>query len=119
MKIAIPTDGKKGVEDSIAEHFGRCFTYTFLSEKGEVLEIVDNTSENKDSRDLPPELIKKRGADILLCRDIGPKALILSEKLGIEVYIGQAKTVKEIFALWKNKKIKKADIKNACEQNKI
>ena len=44
MKIVIPTNTKGGLDDKIAEHFGRCLTYTFLNEKGEVIEIIDNTS---------------------------------------------------------------------------
>ncbi len=109
MKIAIPTDGKNGIEDAVAEHFGRCQTYTFLNEKGEVLDIIDNVSEDMGGNGLPPELIKEHGADVLLCKDIGPKAVVLSKKLGIKVYIGQAKTVREIFEIWESGKIKKAD----------
>ena len=119
MKIVIPTDSKKGLEDTVAEHFGRCLTYTFLNEKGEVVEIIDNTSEDRGGKGLPPELIKKHGADVLLCKDIGPKALILSKELGIEVYIGQAETVKEMFEMWKNDKIKKAGTEDICEEHKL
>jgi predicted Fe-Mo cluster-binding NifX family protein len=114
MKIAIPTNNKKGINDKIAEHFGRCLTYTFLNEKGELLEIIDNTSEDRGGKGLPPELIKKHGADILLCKDLGPKALNLCKELGIEAYIGQAKTVREIFEMWKNNKIKKAGVEDVC-----
>jgi len=119
MKIAIPTDNKKGLEDAIAEHFGRCLTYTFLNEKGEVAEIIDNTSEDRGGKGLPPELIKEHKADILLCKDIGPKALILCKELGTEVYIGQAGTVKEMFEMWKNNKIKKASKEDVCEEHKL
>ena len=101
MKIVIPTNNKKGLDDKIAGHFGRCLTYTFLNEKGEVVEIIDNTSEDRGGKGLPPELIKEHGADVLLCEDIGPKALILCKKLKIEVYIKKAKTVKEMFKMWK------------------
>jgi len=119
MKIAIPTDNKKGLEDAIAEHFGRCLTYTFLNEKGEVVEIVDNTSEHMGGRELPPELMKKHGADILLCKDLGPRALALCSQLGIDVYVNQAETVKEIFEMWKNNKIKKAGAGDVCEEHKL
>ncbi len=117
IKIVIPTNNKKGVDDNVAEHFGRCNTYTFLDEKGEVVEIVDNASEDRGGKGLPPELIKKYGADILLCKDLGPKALNLCGELGIEVYVCQAKTVKEIFKLWKDNKIKKANIEDICVHN--
>jgi predicted Fe-Mo cluster-binding NifX family protein len=119
MKIVIPTNSRKGLEDTVAEHFGRCQTYTFLDEKGKVVEIIDNTSEDKGGRGLPPELIKERGADVLLCKDIGPKAIVLSKELGTEVYIGQAKTVKEIFEMWKSNKIKKAGAEDICQDHRV
>ena len=119
MKIVIPTNNKKGLNDKIADHFGRCKTYTFLDKKGEVIEIIDNTSEHMGGMGLPPELMKKHGADILLCKDLGPRALILCKELGIEIYVRQAETVKEIFEMWKNDKIKKAGAEDVCEQHKI
>jgi len=119
MKIVIPTNNKKGLDDKVAEHFGRCQTYTFLNEKGEVVEIIDNTSEHTGGTGLPPELMKKHGADILLCKDLGPRALNLCQKLGIEVYVCKAQTVREMFNLWKNGKIKKAGAEDVCEQHKL
>ncbi len=119
MKIVIPTNNKKGLNDKIAEHFGRCKTYTLLNEKGEVIEIIDNTSEHMGGKGLPPELMKKHGADILLCKDLGPRALNLCQELEIEVYVCQTETVKEIFEMWKNNKLKKAGAEDACEQHKI
>jgi len=119
MKIAIPTDDKRGLDDTVAEHFGRCNTYTFLDEKGNVVEIIDNTSEHMGGTGLPPELMKKHGANILLCRGIGPRALSLCKQLGIDVYVCQAETVKEIFGLWKNERIKKADFEDVCGEHRV
>ena len=119
MKIVIPTDNKKGLSDTVAEHFGRCNTYTFLDEKGKVVEIINNTSEHMGGSGLPPELMKKYGANILLCRGLGSRALNLCKELGIDVYVYQAKTVREIFGLWKNKKIKRADSDDVCEEHRI
>ena len=119
MKIVIPTDDKKGLNDKIAEHFGRCNTYTFLDENGKILEIIDNTSEHMVGLGLPPELMKKHGANILLCKELGPRALDLCKKLGIDVYVIKAETVKEIFAIWKNNKINEANIEDVCEEHKL
>jgi len=118
MKIVIPTNDIKGLEDRISEHFGRCQTYTFLDENGKVLEIIDNTSEHMGGVGLPPELMKKHGADILLCKGLGPRALNLCHEIGIEIYVCPADTVKEIFEMWKNNKIKKAGLENVCEEHK-
>jgi len=119
MKIVIPTDGQNGLSEKVADHFGRSQTYTFLNEKGEVVEVIKNTSEHMGGQGLPPELMKQHGADILLCHDLGPRAISLCEKLGIDVYTSQAETVKEIFDIWKNNKLKKAGAGDACEHHKI
>ncbi len=119
MKIVIPTNNKTGLDDKIAEHFGRCLTYTFLDKEGKIIKIIDNTSEHMGGIGLPPELMKKYGADILLCKDLGPRALTLCRELGIEVYTCQAETVKDCFKLWQDNKLKKAGIEDVCEQHKI
>ena len=119
MKIIIPTDNKKGIQDTVAEHFGRCQTYTLLDEKGNLLKIIDNTSEHMGGVGLPPELMKKHGANILLCSGLGPRALDLCKQFGIGVYVIKARTVKEIFELWKNSKIKKAGLDDVCEEHKV
>lgn len=115
MKIVIPTDSKKGLDDAVAEHFGRCNTYTFLDETGKVLDIIDNTSEHMGGTGLPPELMKKHGADVLLCKGLGPRAITLCRELEIDVYVYQANTVKEIFDVWKSGGVKKAGSEDACE----
>jgi len=43
----------------------------------------------------------------------------LCKELGIEVYVNQAETVREIFELWEGSKLKKAGTKDACEQHKL
>lgn len=118
MKLVIPTNSKKGLDDKIAEHFGRCFTYTFLNEKGEIIEIIDNISEHMGGDGLPPELMKKHGANVLLCRGLGPRAINLCKELGIDVYVYEANTVRDIFNLWQSNKLKKAGVEDSCEQHK-
>lgn len=115
IKIVIPANDEKGLESVVAEHFGRCKTYTFLNEKGEILEIISNTSEHGGGHGLPPELMKKNQANILLCKGLGLKALDLCHELGIEVFVSSAEKVQDIFNLWKNKEIKKAELNDACQ----
>jgi len=115
MKIVIPTNDKKGLKGDVAEHFGRCQTYTFLDGKGDIIEIIDNTSEHMGGAGLPPEIMKKHGANILLCKSLGPRALDLCKQLGISVYVCQASTVKEMFGFLKVRKAKKAGHENICE----
>ena len=116
--MAVPTEGKKGLEEKVAYHFGRCETYTILNENGELLEIIDNTSEHMGGRGLPPELLKKHGVRVLLCQGLGPRAVAMCEQLGIEVYVGEGRNVREMFELWRSGRLEKATMENVCEEHK-
>ncbi len=118
MFIVIPTEDKQGLQAKVANHFGRCLTYTFLDKKGNLIKIIPNTSQHSGGQKLPPELMKKEKADILLCKELGPQALILCHKLGITVYTYSAKTVSEIFNLWKKGIIQPATSNDTCQEHK-
>lgn len=114
MKIVIPTNNENGLNSSVAEHFGRCRYYFFLDEKGKLIKIVENTTEHMGGSGLPPELMKKHGAEVLLCKGLGIRALKLCNELGIKVFVNQAETVKDIFNLWENGDLKEAISDDAC-----
>ncbi len=103
MRIAIPTEGRKGLEERIAYHFGRSKTYTIIDEDKNTVEIIDNTSEHMGGSGLPPELLEKKGVKIVLCRAIGPKAVNLLQEKGIKVYTTNAETVKQALNEMKSK----------------
>ena len=105
MRIAIPTNGKKGLDDTVAQHFGRSQTYTILDENGKIVEIIDNTAEHTESGKVPPELLKDHGTNIILCRDLGFRALNICNHLGMDVYISYSETVKDVFDEWKSGKL--------------
>ena len=118
LRIAVPTEGKGGLESRVSDHFGRCETYTLLDEGGNVIEVIENTSRHMGGSGLPPELIKKHSVDVLLCKGIGHKAISMFEQLGIDVYVCQAETVGDIFNLWKNKQLGKAGPGDACKSER-
>lgn len=114
MNIVVPTNGHDGLSELVAEHFGRCKTYTFINESGELIKVIPNNSEHMGGSGLPPELMKQNDADVLLCKGLGFKAINLCAELGINVYVGKERTVKEIFDSWKNNNLKKAGSEDAC-----
>jgi len=114
MKIAVPTLGKKGLEEKVSDHFGRCDTYTLLDDNGQLLEIIDNTSSHNGGKGFPPELLKDHNVNVLLCKGIGPKAIELCEKCEIDVYVSNENTVSEIVKNWKNNDLSPATMKDIC-----
>jgi predicted Fe-Mo cluster-binding NifX family protein len=118
MKIAIPTNGQKGLEEFVAEHFGRCQTYTILNETGHLLAIINNTSSHMGGKGLPPELLKENHINILLCRGIGSKALLLCKKFSIDTYVVPGSTVKELYHKWKSESSLKATLNDTCKEHR-
>ena len=114
-KIVIPTDGKKGLDEKVAMHFGRCKTYTFLDENGGLLEVIDNTSSHMGGEGMPPELMRQHGADVLLCKGLGRRALQMCREIEIKVYVCDAETVKDMFKMWKSAGLKQAGDEDACK----
>jgi len=117
MIIAIPTLGEKGSKESVAEHFGRCPTYTLLDDDGNILKIIPNTSSHMGGTALPPKLLSENGVNILLCHGIGPKAIELCKEYDIDTYVDHSPTVQELFDKWKSKILSIASLKNACKEH--
>jgi len=107
IKIVIPTEDMNGLESNVSEHFGKCNAYTFVDKDGNVTMIINNAREHMGGVGLSPEIMKKNGADILLCRGLCPRALEMCKEFGIEVYVCQVETAGEMFWMWKNKNIKR------------
>jgi predicted Fe-Mo cluster-binding NifX family protein len=116
MKIAIPTDGNR-LEDMVAQHFGRCENYLLLDENGRLSRILKNTSEHMGGTGLPPELLKKNGADVLICAGLGPRAIELSAQVGLKVFTGPPVSASELFSMWKSGKLREATAESACKHH--
>jgi len=115
MRIAIPTEGKGSLDDLLSDHFGRCKTFTIVDENGNFIEGIDNIGTHMGGSLLPPEILKKHDVDVLLCRDLGIKALNLFNNFGIKVCTGDAKTARDIFEQWKSNKITDANVNDVCK----
>ena len=56
MKIAIPTNNKKGLEDTVAEHFGRAKNFLIYDTETKSFEIYPNP-EVIGGKEFPPDFL--------------------------------------------------------------
>ena len=117
MKICIPTMGDKGLEDFVGEHFGRVPTYTIINLETDEVRIVPNISHHTGGQGYPPEIMSQEGVDVMVCRGLGRRAITMFEEIGIEVYIGASGTVKDAIDAFRQGKLQKAGINDACGQH--
>lgn len=54
----------------------------------------------------------------MLCSGLGPRAIMMFEEFGIEVYVGAQGTVKDTLDLWKNGKLQVATDELACKMHR-
>lgn len=117
MKICIPTNGDRGLDDFVGEHFGRVPTYTIIDLDTEKVKVIPNTSHHAGGQGYPPEIMSREGVDIMVCRGLGRRAITMFEEIGIEVYIGATGTVKDAVNAFKQGKLQKAGAADACGQH--
>lgn len=117
MRICIPTMGENGLNDMVGEHFGRVPTYTIVDLDTNEVKIIPNTSEHMGGQGYPAEIMARERIDVLVCRGLGRRAISMFEEFGIPVYIGAAGTVKDAVDAFKNGRLQRASIENACRQH--
>ena len=117
MKICIPTMGENGLDNQVGEHFGRVPTYTIVDLDTNEVKVIPNTSEHMGGQGYPPEIMAKEGVNVMVCRGLGRRAITMFEELGIDVYIGASGTVKDAIDAFKQDKLQKASIDDACGQH--
>lgn len=118
MKVCIPTMENGGLNDMVAQHFGRAPTYTVVDVQTNIVEIIPNSGEHMGGIGLPPEFIAKAGTHVMLCSGLGPKAVNMFEQFGIDVFIGACGTVRDAIATWQMGLLHEATYENACREHR-
>ena len=116
-KYAIPIEKNNGLQSIIAQHFGRAPAFAIVTESKEVVSTIENVSDHFGGKGKPPELLKDKNIDILLCGGLGPNAIKQFENFGIEVYVGAKGTVEETIDLFKAGELSMATDENACKEH--
>ena len=118
-RYAIPVKtSNNGLENIVALHFGRAPAFTIVSETKEFLKTLDNKSEHMGGVGKPPDALIEQKIDVLLCSELGPRAIKKFEDVGIEVYVGAQGTVENTINLFHANKLEMATNKNACKEHR-
>jgi predicted Fe-Mo cluster-binding NifX family protein len=116
--IGIPTLNEGGLLSEISMHFGRSPYFTIIKfENNEIKEIsaIEILGKHSGGSKTPAEIALNSGVDVLICGNLGPKAVSMISENGIEVYSGASGKVKDAFKAWKNGMLQLAD-ENSCNE---
>ena len=117
MKVCIPTEGNKGFDDMVGEHFGRVPYYTVVDTETDEVEALENTSEHMGGSGYPPEIMARAGVNVMLCGGLGRRAIMMFEEMGIMVFVGAHGNIKDAIRMWNNGELQSATDENACRQH--
>src|SRR6056297_2622559 len=97
MKIAISSTGKD-LEAEVDSRFGRCPYFLFVDmnkENNEIkgFEVVENEAQNQagGAGIIAGELVGNREPDVIITKNMGPRAFQIFEKINIKIYRGKGK----------------------------
>jgi len=85
MKIAIPTDGKQGIEDTVAEHFGRAKNFLIYDTKKKNFDIHLNPEVSGET-ELPPDFLHRQNVKAIIVFSLGPMAYNKFKSYNIKMY---------------------------------
>jgi predicted Fe-Mo cluster-binding NifX family protein len=117
MIICIPSMDDKGLFSEISVHFGKSPYFTILDvEDNKIKEIKVIKSEGKHAggKKTPAEIIIQLKPDVLLCANLGSKAIQMLNKEGVKIFAGASGNVENTFEEWKNNNLQLADEKTSC-----
>ena len=104
LRMAVPTNGDRGMKEVVSEVFSRTATFTFIDiVDGEVKEV--RWEENKASAlkqgagPIVAKTLKEKGVDVVVASEFGPGAKTLLDMSGIKmVQVTPGVKVKEAVA---------------------
>ena len=111
MKIAVPTDEKKGLEDTVAEHFGRARNFLIYDTETKISNIYANPEAAGEAQ-LPPDFLHGQKVDIIIVFNLGPKAYDKFKNYNVKMYKATKGTIQENLEKFKNTQLEKLKKEN-------
>jgi Predicted DNA-binding proteins len=106
-KIAI-CSGSDSPSDPVDGRFGRCAYFMLWDDEENTFDVIKNSGSNLNQgagTGAARELIK-RGAGVLLCNRIGPRAFTVFEKAGVKIYtVGEGMDTNTALELYRAEKL--------------
>lgn len=116
--ICIPSLNEGGLLSDVSMHFGKTPYFTFIKlEDGEIkdIDVKETFGKHAGGSMTPAEIILNSGADVLICGNLGSKAVSMLRENGVQVFSGASGQVNQAFKEWKMGKLSLAD-ENSCSE---
>ena len=117
MIVCVPSEGEKGLDAPVAEHFGRAPTYTLFDTTTNGVRVIANGGKHNGGNGTATEHLLKENVEVVIAGGLGPKAVEMMKNKGIRVFVGAQGTVCETINLWMKGRLQRATLENACKDH--
>jgi len=120
--VCVPSLDQGGLKGNISQHLGKTPYFVLIKWENDQIEsfqILESKAKHAGGNMTPGEFIAGSGANALLCGNLGPKAVEMLQRAGIEVYVGASGTVIEALQSWAEGKLKLASKDTACSEGHV
>jgi predicted Fe-Mo cluster-binding NifX family protein len=116
MKVAVSSSGQD-LDSRIDPRFGRCAYFLMVETDDMSFEVFDNQSiaSGGGAGIQSAQFISSKGAKAVITGNCGPNAVQTLTAAGIEVFLGNTGTVREVLQKFKNKELTSTNMANASE----
>lgn len=115
MKLCMPTQGNKGLSETIYNHFGSSPYFTIYNTETKEIDVIANKNQHHEHGDcMPLAVIKDRQIDAVLTNGMGKRAVHSLNKGGVKVFLMEGTTVEEAIQKYGNANLKELSVKDAC-----
>lgn len=101
-------------------HFGKTPYVTFIKfDDGQIkdVNVVKTFGKHKGGSNTPAEIILNSGTDVLICGNLGQKAIHMLRDNETKIFSGASGTIKETLREWRKGNINFAD-ENSCNEKR-
>ncbi len=114
MKIAV-SSVQGSLDSQIDPRFGRCPYFVIVDPETMTFETIPNTAvaSMHGAGIQASQLIKNKGANIVITGNVGPNAFQTLSAVGIEVITGASGTVREVIDMYRRGELKATDTPTA------
>jgi predicted Fe-Mo cluster-binding NifX family protein len=114
MKITIPTLDNGGLDAFVSDHFGRSPFFTVVDTVTEEVHSITNQGQHFGGPQHPAAVAADAATDVILCTNLGRKALRYFQEQEIAVYTGASGKVRDILQAYHEGTLKPGTEDSSC-----
>lgn len=115
MKICIPTENDQGLDARVHGHFGSAPFFALADTDTDQVEMIANRGHrHRHGECSPASHLRPEEIDAVVCSGMGRRAFQSLRQAGIDVYLSDAGTVREVRDAVREEKIRKLTADTAC-----